>query len=133
MQLVIGAVIFAVGYGLMGIIINATVRDYTPEDKTGLFQGVRMIFAVLIPMIVGPNAGAWTINKFASSHELGTYINDYGEAVNVPVPEIFLAAAIFAVFILIPVAVLKKKGFKKEADNETNNNFDRKEEKVNGN
>ncbi len=129
----IGAVIFAVGYGLMGIIINATVRDYTPEDKTGLFQGVRMIFAVLIPMIVGPNVGAWTINKFASSHELGTYINDYGEAVNVPVPEIFLAAAIFAVFILIPVAVLKKKGFKKEADNETNNNFDRKEEKVNGN
>lgn len=110
----IGAVIFAVGYGLLGIIISATVRDYTPEDKTGLFQGVRMIFAVLIPMIAGPEIGAWTINKFASNHELGTYINDYGEAVNVPVPEIFLAAAIVAVFMLIPIIVLRKKGFKKE-------------------
>lgn len=112
----IGAVVFAVGYGLMGIILNATVRDYTPEDKTGLFQGVRMIFAVLIPMVIGPNVGAWTINRFASAHELGTYINDYGETVNVPVPEIFLAAAVFAVFILIPVIVLKKKGFKKDGN-----------------
>lgn len=111
----IGAVIFLVGYGLLGIILSSTVRDHTPEDKTGLFQGVRMIFAVLIPMIVGPEVGAWTINRFAASHELGTYINDYGEVVNVPVPEIFLAAAIIAVFIIIPVVVLKKKGFKKTA------------------
>ncbi len=109
----IGAIVFLVGYGLLGIILSATVRDHTPEDKTGLFQGVRMIFAVLIPMIVGPSLGSWTINKFAASHEMGTYINDYGEVVNVPVPEIFLAAAIVAVFIIIPVVVLKKKGFKR--------------------
>ncbi len=109
----VGAVVFFVGYGLLGIILNSTVRDHTPEDKAGLFQGVRMIFAVLIPMVAGPKVGAWTINRFASSHALGTYINDYGEAVNVPVPEIFIAAAVFAVFILVPVIVLKKKGFKK--------------------
>ena len=112
----IGALVFAVGYGLMGIILNATVRDYTPEDKTGLFQGVRMIFAVLIPMVVGPNVGAWTINRFAALHELGTYVNDYGETVNAPVPEIFLAAAVVAIFILVPVFVLKKKGFKKDGN-----------------
>lgn len=109
----IGAIIFAAGYGLLGIILNSTVRDHTPEEKAGLFQGVRMIFAVFIPMIVGPKVGAWTISRFASSHTLGTYINDYGEKVNVPVPEIFIAAAIIAVFILIPVIILKKKGFKK--------------------
>lgn len=109
----IGAIVFAVGYGLLGIILNATVRDHTPEDKAGLFQGVRMIFAVLLPMIIGPSLGSWTINKFASNHELGTYINDYGEVVNVPVPEIFLAGAVVALFIFIPIIVLKKKGFKK--------------------
>lgn len=109
----IGAVIFFIGYGLLGIILNSTVRDHTPDEKVGLFQGVRMIFAVLIPMVVGPKVGAWTINQFASSHELGTYINDYGEAVNVPVPEIFLAAGIIAVLIIVPVVILKKKGFKK--------------------
>ncbi len=109
----IGAVIFFVGYGLLGIILNSTVRDQTPEEKVGLFQGVRMIFAVLIPMVVGPKVGAVTINTFASSHELGTYTNDYGEIVNVPVPEIFLSAAVLAVFIIIPVVILRKKGFKK--------------------
>ncbi len=109
----IGAIVFAVGYGLLGIIINATVRDHTPEDKAGLFQGVRMIFAVLLPMVIGPSLGSWTINKFASNHELGTYINDYGEVVNVPVPELFLAGAVVAIFIFIPIIVLKKKGFKK--------------------
>ena len=110
----IGAVIFFIGYGLLGIILNSTVRDHTPEDKVGLFQGVRMIFAVLIPMVLGPKVGAWTINKFASSHEMGTYLNEYGEAVNVPVPEIFLAASILAVLIIVPVVILKKKGFKKD-------------------
>lgn len=109
----IGAVVFFIGYGLLGIILNSTVRDHTPEDKAGLFQGVRMIFSVLIPMVVGPKVGAWTISRFASSHELGTYINDYGEVVNVPVPEIFLAAAVFAVFIIIPVVILRKKGFRR--------------------
>lgn len=112
----VGALIFIVGYGLLGIILNASVRDYTPEDKTGLFQGVRMIFAVLIPMILGPNIGAWTIDKFASSHALGTYINDYGESVSVPVPEIFLAAATVGIFILVPVIILRKKGFKKSEE-----------------
>lgn len=109
----IGAIVFIVGYGLLGIILNATVRDHTPEEKTGLFQGVRMIFAVLLPMIIGPSLGSWTINKFASSHEMGTYINDYGEVVNVPVPELFLAGAVVSVLIFIPIIILKKKGFKK--------------------
>ena len=109
----IGAIVFAVGYGLLGIILNATVRDHTPEEKAGLFQGVRMIFAVLLPMVIGPSLGSWTINKFAAAHEMGTYINDYGEVVNVPVPELFLTGAVVAVFIFIPIIVLKKKGFKK--------------------
>ena len=109
----IAAVFFGIGFGLLGIIINSTVRDYTPEDKTGLFQGVRMIFAVLIPMVAGPKIGSTVINIFAKNHTLGTYINDYGESVNAPVPEIFMAAAIVSIFILIPVIALKKKGFKK--------------------
>lgn len=35
-------------------IMTAMVRDLTPKDKVGLFQGVRMVFWVLIPMIIGP-------------------------------------------------------------------------------
>ena len=97
------------GYGLMMIILNATVRDFTPEGKVGQFQGVRMIFAVLIPMVLGSYIGAFVTETFASRHDLGTYINDYGEAVLVPVPEIFAASAILCVCIVIPALILRKK------------------------
>ncbi|NLX79560.1 MAG: MFS transporter [Clostridiales bacterium] len=97
------------GYGLLMIILNASVRDFTPEDKTGLFQGVRMIFMVLLPMVIGPPLGNAVIERFAPLHQLGTYYNDFGEAVYVPVPEIFLAAAIFSVLIGIPIFFLRKK------------------------
>ncbi|MBR5620371.1 MAG: MFS transporter [Clostridia bacterium] len=104
----LAAVMFC-GYGLMMIILNATVRDFTPEGKVGQFQGVRMIFAVLIPMVLGSYIGAFVTQTFASRHDLGTYINDYGESVLVPVPEIFAASAILCVLIVVPSLILRKK------------------------
>ena len=92
------------GYGLLMIILNAAVRDFTPENKVGQFQGIRMIFFVLIPMVIGPAIGNAVTERFAQ----GQYINDYGESVNIPVPGIFLASAAVAVFILIPVIALRK-------------------------
>ena len=68
-----------------------------------------MIFAVLIPMVTGPSLGAYVTNRFAPLHEAATYINDYNEVVNVPVPEIFLAAAAVGIFIIIPAIFLRKK------------------------
>lgn len=105
----ISALIMLLGYAMLMIVLNASVRDFTPEDKAGLFQGVRMIFAVLIPMVTGPSLGAYVTNRFAPLHEAATYINDYNEVVNVPVPEIFLAAAAVGIFIIIPAIFLRKK------------------------
>jgi len=42
------------GYLMSTAIIGALVRDLTPKKEVGLFQGVRMIFAVLLPMVTGP-------------------------------------------------------------------------------
>ncbi len=103
------ACVMLCGYGLLTIILNAAIRDFTPEGKAGLFQGVRMIFAVLIPMVVGSAIGSRVTEAFADNHELGTYINEFGETVNVPVPEIFIFSAIVAVFIVIPIVFLRKK------------------------
>lgn len=109
---VIAAVPLFAGYGLLGIMINATVRDYTPEDKTGLFQGIRMIFFVLIPMVVGPAIGD-AVCKAAAS---GSYVGDDGLRNYEPCAEMFLAAGLFAILILIPCIILRKKGIdKKEA------------------
>lgn len=95
------------GYGLLMIMLNAAVRDFTPPDKAGLFQGVRMIFFVLIPMCVGPAIGN-IVCKYSSV----PYINDYGVQQDAPGSAMFLAAAVIAVFILIPILKLKKKGFR---------------------
>ena len=104
------AVIMLAGYGLLMIILNAAVRDFTPQDKVGQFQGVRMIFFVLLPMVIGPRIGSVVTEAFAR----GTYTNDYAEVVNVPPPEIFLASAAIAVLIFIPLVFLRKQWKAKE-------------------
>ncbi len=98
------------GYGLLGIQLNSTVRDYTPEDKTGLFQGIRMIFFVLIPMLVGPQIGKTVCNAVGS----GSYVDAAtGLTQSEPCKEMFLAAGVVAVLMLIPVIILRKKGIDK--------------------
>ncbi|MBR2876600.1 MAG: MFS transporter [Clostridia bacterium] len=106
----IAAIPLLAGYGLLGILLNSTVRDYTPEDKTGLFQGIRMIFFVLLPMIIGPQIGKWTCTLAGA----GSYVDEStGMTQAEPCAEMFLAAAIVAVFVLIPLVILRKKGIDK--------------------
>ena len=103
----IGAAITMVGYGLLMILLGATIRDFTPEDKTGMFQGIRMIFMVLVPMIVGPFIG----KEICRISEI-TYTNEYGVVQAAPGYVMFFAAAIVGVFIIVPVFFLKRKGLK---------------------
>lgn len=103
--LIIGVVPTAIGYCLLGIMLNAAVRDFTPESKAGLFQGVRMIFAVMIPMVVGPYVGKKAI--FSSGIH---YIDDYGVSQIVPASSMFLYAAIVCAVAIVPVIVIFCKG-----------------------
>lgn len=111
--LLIGVVPTAIGYCLLGIMLNAAVRDFTPESKTGLFQGVRMIFAVMIPMVVGPYVGKKAIYS-SGVH----YIDDYGVSQIVPASSMFLYAAIVCAVALIPIIVIFCKGGFAVAENE---------------
>lgn len=103
------AAVMLIGYGMLMIILNASVRDLTPSDKVGQFQGIRMIFFVLIPMVLGPAIGNATIELFAKNYSLGTMINEFGETTLVPIPTVFLASAIVSLLIFIPIAVMKKR------------------------
>lgn len=51
--MVAGSVMMS-GYMMMSAALGANIRDWTPKDKAGHFQGIRMIFAVMLPMIIGP-------------------------------------------------------------------------------
>ncbi len=105
------AIPFFAGYILLCIILNSAIRDHTPEGKIGLFQGVRMIFCVLIPMLIGPQVGT-LVSKLADS---GSYIdNSTGLTQAEPCAEIFFAAGIIVIFAFIPLIFLRKKGIDKE-------------------
>lgn len=92
------------GWALFSIAMNASVRDFMPEGKVGVFQGIRIIFFVLIPMIVGPFIGN-LVCRISSV----TYTNEYGVVTSAPGSVMFWAAAAVAIFILIPVMILRKK------------------------
>ena len=96
---------FLIGYAMLTILIGAIIRDFTPEDKTGLFQGVRMVFMVLIPMIAGPR-----LASIAAKNSSITYINDLGAENVLPSSLMFLIAGILGLFMFATVIPLLKKG-----------------------
>ncbi len=90
------------GYMLVTAVLSGTIRDYTPEGKAGLFQGIRMIFQVLLPMLIGPFIGAAIIKNSGE-----TYV-ELGVTKQVPTPNVFLAAAAVLLFVIIPIIKLKR-------------------------
>lgn len=97
-----GAVMMS-GYMLVTAVLSATVRDYTPPDKAGSFQGIRMIFGVLLPMVIGPFLGAAVIRGGAGTYE------ELGVVKSVPTPAIFLAAAAVLLTVILPIWLLRRK------------------------
>ena len=95
---IIAGIILMTGYMISTAALGAKIRDYTPENQVGLFQGVRMIFAVLIPMVTGPYIGLGLSNINAQ-----TYINEFNKEVTEPNRFIFLGAAIVLLIAIVPL------------------------------
>ncbi|MBR0478636.1 MAG: MFS transporter [Solobacterium sp.] len=97
-------ILYVGGVLMMGGILSLTgaftssFQDYLPEGTEGRFQGVRMCFMVLIPMIVGP-----IISLLIGLDAMG--MNGAGF---VPPYTLFLAAAIVALPAVIPVWFVRK-------------------------
>ncbi len=98
----IAGFVMITGYIFVTALCGSMVRDNTPEGAVGKLQGVRMVFSVLIPMIIGPMIGN-AINKAAGN----MMENPGADAMTpsyIPAPEIFLVGAIatLALFLVIP-------------------------------
>ena len=100
----IGGTVLMTGYMIGTAVLGAKVRDYTPEKEVGLFQGVRMIFLVLIPMVTGPYIGQGV--SYINKQE---YINEYGKTVIQPNSFIFLFAGLVILLAIIPTLIIIKK------------------------
>ena len=103
--ILISIVPVVLGNALVNILFGAAVKDFIPEGKAGLFQGIRMIFAVMLPMIIGP-----IIGDMACQHAAQTIINEVGAEVIVPAKDMFLWAGVVCIFALIPLYFLIKIG-----------------------
>lgn len=100
------------GNAIINILFGAAVKDFIPEGKAGLFQGIRMIFVVLLPMVIGPFIGDMACRSAAQ-----TIINEANAEVIVPAKNMFLWAGVVCIFALIPLYFLTKKGFETENSN----------------
>ena len=105
-------------------LFNATARDYTPAEKAGCFQGVRIIIFVTLPMIiasivcpfiikgfgpvvkefgVAPSSGYFAIPNVEGGYKLGDNVYPF---------ELFLFAAIVAALMFIPTYFVHRENAK---------------------
>lgn len=112
LTVILAGMVMMSGYMLLTSALMAQIRDLTPPEKAGHFQGIRMVFSVMLPMIIGPAIGAQVIKGNAQ-----TYV-DLGQTKTVPTPGIFLAAAVVLLLTAIPLWLLhrnqKKQALKEE-------------------
>lgn len=85
------------------VILNALGRDLVPKTHIGVFSGIKMIFFVMIPMIIGPFIGAFVISASDS-----TYTDAFGILQSVPTPGIFLAGSLVSILAYFPIYKVHK-------------------------
>ena len=90
-----GSLLMMCGYLAGMAVFGAMLRDYTPQNRAGMFQGLRIVGQVLVPGVIGPAVGAWVLRNAE------TVINDDGTTSFVPNEKIFLAALIVAALVWI--------------------------------
>lgn len=118
--IIISGILMMSGYLVGTAIAGAMIRDETPKNEVGLFQGVRMIFVVLLPMIVGSS-----VSDSVMKAVYGTYIDPtYGTTVTAPNQYMFLVAFFFILLTFVPATIL----FVRKRKNKTKENI---EEKIN--
>lgn len=90
------------GYVLVFQALTAWIKNLYPPTQRGQFEGVKILFFVLIPMIVGPAIATPVINAMG----IETVIN--GVAGMVPTPSLFWISAALTSLTLLPLIVANK-------------------------
>ena len=86
----VGSLLMMSGYLSGMAVFGAMLRDYTPKNRAGMFQGLRIVGQVLIPGIVGPYIGALVLRN------ADTVVNSDGTTSFIPNANIYLAAFVAA-------------------------------------
>lgn len=102
----VASLVMMCGFLGTGAMLGAKIRTHTPENKSGMFQGLRIVGQVLIPGVIGPVIGAAVLKNAE------TIVGDDGTTSFIPNENIFLAALVAILFVwlvLIPLFRMDRK------------------------
>jgi MFS family permease len=108
-----GGLVMILGYVAVPTILNAIVREYIPKGKEGTFLGVRMIFVVALPMVIGPFIGNALNGAFGEIYE-----GAYGVKDNLPTNRGYIVALAIVVIALVVYFVFRRKFYNGEQTKE---------------
>jgi len=103
----IGSLFMMCGYLSGMAAFGAVIREHTPENKAGMFQGLRIVGQVLIPGIIGPAIGAAVLSNAQ------TITNNDGTVSFIPNENIFFSALCVCFVLGIVLCLIFKFGRKK--------------------
>ncbi|NCB33448.1 MAG: MFS transporter [Erysipelotrichia bacterium] len=78
------------GWMTMMVAATAMFKNLEPQESRGRYEGVRMVFMVLVPMIIGPEIGSLLISA------------------NGIQPILYLVSGLIALFAYIPIVILRR-------------------------
>lgn len=93
-------------------IAAGLVKDAIPAGMAGRFQGIRMIFMVLLPMVIGPFIGSALIKQSGDVYE------ELGVVKQLPTAAIFLGGAAVLLVSFLPWLWLRRRAGKVMHDTE---------------
>lgn len=99
-QLVIlgfGMLLTAIGYVIILQTLTAWFKNLYPEDQRGQFEGIKQLFFVCIPMLIGPAISNIIIRNFGTEGVVN------GKAGIIPNEILFAASAVLAAFTFLPL------------------------------
>ena len=102
LPLLVGIILAGIGYVLVVQTTTAWSKNLFPEGNYGQYEGIRIIFNVMIPMILGQSTATILINSF------GTPIVIDGKEGMAPSAILFFAAAVLSVLTLVPTYMAAK-------------------------
>lgn len=98
----VGSLFMMIGYLTGMACFGAMIRENIPQNKAGLFQGLRILGQVLIPGIIGPTIGAVVLSNAK------TILNNDGTTSFIPDRRIYFSAFIVATLLLFILYLIFK-------------------------
>ena len=103
----IGSLLMMCGYLAGMAVFGSVIRTHIPDNKAGMFQGLRIVSQVLIPGLIGPEIAKWILR------DAEKITNTDGTESFIPNQSIFVAAlcviVVLAAVLLVAVLIAKKR------------------------